>query len=458
MQLPNSLKAPGLIQSLQFFRNPTGFLDKIAQKYPDIFSGKFFVGQNCVFVQHPQGIEEFFNNERKKFGLCDNPSVQTLIGPYALTSLMGVEHKRQRKLMIPCFHGERMQSYGQQICDLTEKTLSEIPLGQTFSTHALMEDISLQVMLKVVFGIDSGETYDKLRQLLPLNLKLLTSPFVLSMVFFPFIKRYLGAWTPWGKFLQIRQEVDELIYAQIASCRAQPDTGRTDVLSLLIEAKDDEGQSMTDRELRDQLITLLFGGHETTVAAMTWALYWTHYIPKAGEKLRQELDSISENAEAMSIFKLPYLTAICKESLRYYHPGLIIFPRVVQESVEILGHRLEPGTRLIACTYLLHHREDIYPQHQKFIPERFIDKQYSPYEFLPFGGGLRRCIGETLAMFEMKLVVATVISRYQLRLEEHLPVGAKFRGFTLGPATEVNMSLTQKRGIQKSLETVASNS
>ena len=457
MQLPNSLKAPGLIQSFQFFRNPTGFLDKVAQKYPDIFSGKFFVGQDCVFVQHPQGIEEFFNNERKKFGLCDNPSVQTLIGPNAITSLMGVEHKRQRKLMMPCFHGERMQSYGQQICDLTEKILSEMPLEQTFSSHELMEDISLQVMLKVVFGIDSGETYDKLRQLLPLNLELLTSPFVLSMVFVPFIRRYLGAWTPWGKFVQIRQEVDELIYALIASRRNQPDPERNDVLSLLIEAKDEEGQSMTDRELRDQLITLLFGGHETTVAGMTWALYWTHYIPEIGEKLRQELDSLGENPQPMSIFKLPYLTAVCKESLRYYHPGLIIVPRVVQEPVEILGHRLEPGTRLIACTYLLHHREDIYPQNQEFIPERFIDKQYAPYEFLPFGGGLRRCIGEALAMFEMKLVVATIMSRYQLRLDERKPVGAKFHGFTLGPATQVKMSLTQKRRTQKSLETAASN-
>lgn len=457
MPLPNSLKTPALIQTLQFFSDPTGFLEKVARQYPDIFSGRFFAGQPCVFVQHPQAVEHFFHNERQKFGLCDNKSVQALIGKYALTSLMGEEHKRQRQFLMPPFHGERMCSYGQLICDLTEQTLSQQPLDKPFAAHAMMQDISLQVMLKVVFGLYSGERYQQLKHLLPLMLDLLASPLISTLVFFPFLQQDLGAWSPWGKFLRVRQQIDDLLYAEIASRRAQPDPERTDILSLLMAAKDQEGQSMTDQELRDQLITLLFGGHETTVSGMTWGLYWTHQKPEVGEKLRQELDTLGNSPEPMSIFKLPYLTAVCNESLRYYHPGLVIFPRVVKEPVELLGHRLEPGTSVIACTYLIHHREDIYPQHKEFRPERFLERKYSPYEFLPFGGGLRRCIGEALATFEMKLVLATILSRYQLTLKELKPVGAKFRGFTLGPANGVEMVLTEQRKSRKSLQTVASS-
>lgn len=445
MQLPNSLKTPVIIQTFQFFTNPTGFLEKVAQKYPDIFSGRFFVGQPSVFVQDPKGVEEFFSKERKKFGLCENPSVQTLIGKYALTSLMGTQHRRHRKLIMPCFHGERMRTYGQLICDVTEETLRQQPLNKSFSAHVMMEDISLQVMLKVVFGLYSGERYEQLRNLLPKLLDLLASPVISTLVFFPFLQKDLGAWSPWGKFLRVRQQVDELLYAEIASRRAQPNQERTDILSLLIEAKDEAGESMSDMELRDELITMLLGGHETTVAGMTWALYWSHYKPEVGVKLRQELDSLGSNTEVMKIFKLPYLTAVCNESLRYYHPGLIIFPRVVKEPVEILGHQLEPGTRIIACTYLIHHREDIYPQNKEFKPERFLEKQYSNYEFLPFGGGLRRCIGEAMSYLEMKLVLATIMSRYELAVTERKPVGAKFRGFTLGPATGVEMVLTKQR-------------
>ncbi|MGK7914647.1 MAG: cytochrome P450, partial [Prochloraceae cyanobacterium] len=345
--------------------------------------------------------------------------------------------------------------YGQLICDVTAETVSQQPLHQSFSAHALMENISLKVMLKVVFGLHSGERYEQLRHLLPKLLDLLASPVISTLVFFPFLQKDLGAWSPWGKFLRVRQQVDRLLYAEIASRRAHSDPERTDILSLLIEAKDEAGQSMTDVELRDELITMLLGGHETTVAGMTWALYWSHYKPEVGVKLRQELDSLDSNAEAMKIFKLPYLTAVCNESLRYYHPGLIIFPRVVKEPVEILGHQLEPGTRVIACTYLIHHREDIYPQNKEFKPERFLEKQYSPYEFLPFGGGLRRCIGEAMSILEMKLVLATIMSRYELAVTERKPVGAKFRGFTLGPATGVEMVLTEQRESRKSLQTVA---
>lgn len=440
MNLPNSLKIPSFLQTFQFFKDPTGFLDKLAQKYPDIFSGTFFGGQPSVFIHHPQAIEELFSNEKQKFNVCGNKSVQALIGKYAINTLVAEEHRRQRKLLMPPFHGERMRTYGEMIGNLTKEVMSRQPLNETFSAHAMMKEISLEVMLKVVFGLYSGKRYERLKHLLPLMLKLLASP----LVFFPFLQQDLGAWSPWGKFVRVRQEIEDLLYAEFAERRAETDAKRTDILSLLMEAKDEDGQSMTDEELRDELITMLMGGHETTVSGMTWSLYWTHQKPEIAEKLRQELKSLGNHPEPMTIFKLPYLTAVCNESLRYYHPGLVIFPREVKETVEILGHSLEPDTKVIACTYLLHHREDIYPQHKEFRPERFLEKKYSTYEFLPFGNGLRRCVGEALAIFEMKIVFATIMSNYKLSLEECEPVRAKFHGFTLGPATEVKMILKER--------------
>lgn len=457
MQLPNLLKAPSFVQTLQFFSDPVGFLEKVVQQYPDIFSGEFFAGQPCVFIQHPQAIEEFMTNERKKFALYENKSAQVLVGEYSLVSVTGEQHKRLRQLMMPSFHGERMRSYGQLICHLTEQIWSQLPFSQPFSAHTVMHEISMQVMLQVVFGLYSGERYQQLRHLLLLIIDVFASPQSSSFVFFPFLQKDLGAWSPWGKFVRLRQQIDELIYAEIASRRAQPNPDRTDILSLLMEAKDQEGQSMTDRELRDQLMSLVFGGHETTVSAMAWGLYWIHQKPEVGEKLRQELDTLGENPEPMSIFRLPYLTAVCNETLRIYHPGVLNFPRVVQEPVKLLGHRLEPGTIVVPCIYLIHHREDLYPQPKQFQPERFLERQYSAYEFLPFGGNLRRCIGEALAMFEMKLVLATILSRYQLALAERQPERPRFRGFTLGPANGVKMLITGRRAPQKPLQAVASS-
>ncbi len=440
MNLPNSLKTPSLLQTFQFFKNPTGFLDKLAQQYPDIFSGGFMDGQPSVFIHHPQAIEELTRNERQKFGLVENKSAQALIGKYAIVNLEGEEHRRQRKFLMPPFHGERMRTYGEMICNLTREVMSRQVLNETFSAHAMMKEISLEVMLKVVFGLSSGERYEKLKHLLPLLLKLLASP----LVFFPFLQKDLGAWSPWGKFVRVRQEIEDLLFAEFAERRAEKDAKRTDILSLLMETQDEDGQSMTDVELRDELITMVMGGHETTVSGLTWNLYWTHQKPEIAEKLSQELNSLGDNPEPMTIFKLPYLTAVCNESLRYYHPGLVNFARIVKEPMEILGHSLEPGTRVIACTYLLHHREDLYPQNREFRPERFLERKYSIYEFLPFGNGLRRCVGEALAIFEMKLVLATIMSNYELTLEEQEPVGAKFHGFTLGPATEVKMMLKDR--------------
>lgn len=196
---------------------------------------------------------------------------------------------------------------------------------------------------------------------------------------------------------------------------------------------------MTDLELHDELISLLIGGHDTTATAMSWALYWIHKLPEVREKLQQELAILDENPDPMEIFRLPYLSAVCSETLRMYPMTIHTLPRQVKSPVELMGYQLSPGTIVVGLIYLTHQREDIYPEPKQFKPERFLARQFSPYEYLPFGGGARRCIGLELAQFEMKLVLATILSDWEIKLADNRPVRPVRRWVTLGPAGGVKM-------------------
>ncbi len=454
MPLPHLLKTPSLVQKLHWVRDPVGFMENAAQQYPDIFTARIIgFGETVVFVNHPQAIQEILTHDRKKFVAVGetNRIGEPLMGKSSVLMLEGDRHKRQRQLLMPSFHGERMQSYGQLICNLSEKIFNQLPLDKPFLARNITQEISLEVILKAVFGLDEGEKIQKLRQLVPLSFDLFRTPLTSSLFFFPFLQQDLGAWSPWGKFLRDRQQIDQFIYAEIAERRQRKDPNSIDILSLLMSAQDDTDQSMTDQELRDQLATLILAGYETTASAMAWGLYWIHQKPLVLEKLLDELDTLGDLPDPMSIYRLPYLTAVCNETLRIYPVVMFSFPRVVQEPVELLGHPLDAGTVLLPSIYLTHQRKDLYPQPKEFQPERFIERQFSPYEFLPFGGGVRRCIGEALAIFQMKLVLATVLSRYHLALVDRRPEQPQRRGFTLAPASGVKMVITRRRVRQKSL-------
>jgi len=458
MQLPNTLKTPSFLQKLQWVADPIQYMKKAAQQYPDIFTAAVVgFGDTVVFVNHPQAIQEILTNDRNKFAALGelNKIMQPFLGNYSLLMLDGDRHKRQRQLMMPSFHGERMQVYGQIITNLTEQILSQLPLNKLFSARDITQDISRQVILKAVFGVYDGERFEQLKHLIPLLLDSFRSPLTSSLFFFSFLQKDLGAWSPWGKFLRDRSSIDKLLYAEIAERREKPDPKKIDILSLLMSARDEEGQLMTDGELRDQLITLMLAGYETTSTSMAWALYWIHHLPQVREKLLEELDALGDSPDPMSIFRLPYLTAVCNETLRITPILMFSFPRVVQKPCQLLGHSLEPGTVLLSSIYLTHRRKDLYPEPEQFKAERFLERQFSPYEFLPFGGGVRRCIGDALAMFEMKLVLATILSRYQLALADDQPEKLQRRGFTLAPANGVKMVITGRRARQESRATMA---
>jgi cytochrome P450 len=446
-QLPAGPQTHPWIQTYQWLKNPLGYMEECAKKYGDTFTlrvGPLFKPQ--VLISHPQGIQQIFTTDPKQLDSgAPAGSGAPLLGPNSLLSLEGKTHQRQRKLLTPQFHGERMLTYGELINDITKEVTSQWQIGEVFPVLSSMQEISFQVILKAVFGLKDGERCQKLKE----NLIGILNPkrplLRVAMIMFPFLRKDLGTWSPWGRYLQLRQQLDELIYAEIQERRSQSDPSRTDILSLMMAIRDEAGEPMTDIELRDELMTLLVAGHETTASSLAFALYWIHSQPGIYEKLLAELDSLGENPDPNAIFKLPYLNAVCSETLRFYPVAMLGLNRLVKSPLEISGYKFETGTIVIPCIYLTHHREDLYPDPQQFKPERFLERQFTPYEFLPFGGGNRRCIGMAFALFEMKLVLANVLSNWHLELAETEPVKPIRKGLLLGPGGGVKMVVKGKR-------------
>ena len=444
-KLPPESQSPLWLQTIQGIFSPMEFLEATRERCGDTFIMRSPGFPPTVVLSHPQAIQEVFTADPSVFDTAtSNKILQPLLGQYSLLQLDGAPHQRRRKLLMPPFHGERMRAYGQIICDITQEVMSQWTIGKPFSVRSSTQEISLRVILRAVFGIDEGERFDRLRKLLGSLMESFNSPWRSSFLLLKFLQRDLGPWSPWGHFLRQKQQVNELLIAEIRERQSQPNSSGEDILSLMMSARDEDGQPMTEAELRDELMTLLFAGHETTASALAWAFYWIHRLPEVREKLLQELDTLGQDADPNAIFKLPYLNAVCSETLRLYPIVLFTFGRTVKSSIQIMDYQFEPGTALAPCIYLTHHREDIYPESKRFKPERFLERQFSPYEYLPFGGGNRRCLGYAFALFEMKLVLASVLSQVELALADNRPVKPVRRGITFSPSGGVRMVVTKK--------------
>lgn len=452
MKLPDGPETSSMLQMMHWVAEPVGYLETNAQRYGEVFTARFRSLGAIVFFSHPQAVQEILTADARSFDAGRaNGILLPLVGENSLLLLDGDRHKQERKLLMPPFHGDRMQTYGRLIVEITRQVMSGWRVGEPFRVRSATQEMTMGVILNAVFGLSHGERYQQVRQVMGNVLDATGSPLTSSLLFFGILQQDWGAWSPWGRFLRQRAKLDELLYAEIRERRENLDVSRTDILTLLLSARDENDEPMTDKQLRDELVTLLLAGHETTATALAWALYWIHKLPEVREKLRQELDELGENPDPMAIVKLPYLNAVCQETLRIYPVALITFPRIVQSSFEVMGQKFEAETWLAPCIYLTHHREELYPEPHQFKPERFIERQYSPYEFFPFGGGNRRCLGLALAMYELKLAIATIVSEIDLELPDARPVKPVRRGVTLAPSNHLRLSVVGKRDSQQKL-------
>ncbi len=442
LTLPEGPPSHPLWQMMQWISQPIQMMNRCGQRYGDRFTLRLGNLGAIVFLSHPQAIQDVFTADPATFDIGQsNRLLIPLLGNTSIILLDGDRHQRQRQLLMPPFHGERMRAYGDLMQQITVAALADWTVGQTRPVRPLIQAISLEVILKAVFGVTDGPRYAALRQLLPHLLDMVGSPLRSSLLFLPNLQQDLGAWSPWGRFLRQRSQLDQLLYSEIAERRQQLDPDRTDILSLMLAARDEAGQPMTDAELRDELLTLLFVGHETTASAISWALYWIHRDSTVQERLVTELTTQADLWDGKTLGRLPYLGAICNETLRIYPIAPITFPRILRAPYSIRGETFPAGAWVAPCVYLTHRRPELYPQPEQFVPERFLERSFSPFEFIPFGGGNRRCLGMAFALFEMKYVLATLLTTAQFQLTNASPLRPSRRGVTLAPPDALSLKL-----------------
>jgi cytochrome P450 len=366
-------------------------------------------GMKFVMVGDPETVKAIFTAPPEVApSAAGNSPVRPIMGASSVVVLTGPEHMRQRKLLLPPFHGERMREYEQVILEATRRDMAGWPLGRPMRLQARTRAITLEVILRAVFGVDAqrmGPLKRAIEELMePVNL-LAVLRIALSR---PTQER------PQGAIGRALDSLDGLIFGELARRREVSDLEeRTDILSLLLQARDEEGRGMTDGELRDELVTLLLAGHETTATSVAWALERLTRHPEKLRRLVAEIDA-GESED--------YLNAVVSETLRV-RPVVPIVARSLQQDFELGGYRLPAGTTVAPAIWLTNHNPRVYQRPAEFMPERFLDSPPETFSWIPFGGGIRRCIGASFATLEMKLMLRTMLAE----LSPRLPDGARWR-------------------------------
>jgi cytochrome P450 family 135 len=360
-----------------------------------------------VFVSDPEAIKQVFTGDpRLLHAGAANLVLLPVLGEHSVLLLDEPEHMGQRKLMLPPFHGKRMKAYGDLMARVAAEEIDRWPTDAPVRMRPRMQAVTLEVILRAVFGVDEGERRNRLRDELRRTLNMLSDPrrAMFLVVLGPERLRKLR---PFRRYLQ---RVDELLFEEIRSRRSARDLAvRDDILSLLLQASDEEGRPMSDRELRDELMTLLVAGHETTATALSWAVELLARHPAELERLEADVAG-GDGA---------YLDAVIKETLRL-RPVIALVLRKLMEPMEIGGRLLPAGVSVAPSIYLVHRNPEVYPEPERFRPERFLEQPAGTYTWIPFGGGVRRCLGGAFAEFEMAVVLRELVARRNLR-----PVGRK---------------------------------
>lgn len=419
-QLPPGPRMPALLQTLGTWSRPTAFLERCRARYGTPFTIRLLGQPPVVMISDPEQIKQLFIAPPEVLHPGEGARIlEPLVGSRSVILLDEAPHLEQRKLMLPAFHGERMQRLAGLMGELATTEVESWPCDTPVELHPRLQRLTLEIILRAVFGLDRGSKLDSLRDLLTRILAFSESP--LSLL--PPPPRAIARFTPMAQFDRLKAEVDKLIYAVIEERRRQADEGE-DVLAMLLAATHEDGSPMSAEELRDELMTALVAGHETTASQLTWAFEAIAREPRVQERLRTE---IAANAGE------EYMTATINEILRHRPVLPNAEPRLVKEPVEIGGVRYPRGVALLANAYLLHHDPAIYPEPHAFRPERFLENPPGTYTWIPFGGGRRRCLGASFALLEMKIAIRAVLERYSLE-----PVGAKAertrrRSITISP-------------------------
>jgi cytochrome P450 len=427
--LPPGSSAPAFLQGFRYLADPLGFISRHRERYGDIFSVRFPFFGRIVYVASPELVKEVFTGSPAVFhaGEANATVLEPALGPSSVLTLDDEPHLRQRKLLLPPFHGERVRRYGELIAEVTRRDMETWPVGEPFALHPHTQRITLTVILRAVFGITDEARIDRATRLINEF-----SDRVTTITRMPFLRRGLGRHLgPWRRFARAREGLDAFIYEEIALRRNEAgSTDRDDVLSLLQQARHDDGSPMSDAELRDELVTVVGAGHETTATGLAWAMERLLRTPPVLERLR----------ESVAGGEHTYLDATVRETLRV-RPVVIDVARKLTRPAAVGGYELPAETFVLPAIAAVHFRDDLYPEPQEFRPERFLDGKADNYAWIPFGGGVRRCIGAAFAEYEMRIILREIVARAQLRAPELAPEKVATRHITLAPAKGTRVML-----------------
>jgi cytochrome P450 len=413
---------------------PLQFLESEWKRHGDLFSIKYPFFDRIAYVADPAGVKEIFTGDPARFHAGEGVvgMLGPIVGEQSLLTLDGPAHMEHRRLLLPPFHGERIERYAEVMVRAAEQELERWPVGKPFALRPAVQRITLEVILRAVFGVREEERLARFREVIP---RLGASSN--AIVWVPWLRRDLGRFSPWGRFLRRRNEMDSLLYDEIRERRADPDAaGRDDVLSLLVAARHEDGSPMSDVELRDELMTVLAAGHETTATALAWLFERVLRHPAVDLRIRE---AVADGAAGDD-----YLDAVVKETLRV-RPVVADVVRKLTADTEIKGHLLPAGSYVVPAVAIVHRRPDVYPEPHRFRPERFLDDAaVEPYTWIPFGGGVRRCIGASFAQFEIKTVLRTLASRVRLRAASPRPEVPRASHVTVVPSRGCRVVVEQR--------------
>jgi cytochrome P450 family 110 len=453
--LPAGPKQPALIQLYHWLNNTLPWLDRCAATYGDTFTMRLPGNPPFVITSNPDYIKAIFTADPAVLYAGEaNQFLESIAGKNSIMLQDGESHLRQRKLLLPPFHGERMQAYGDTMIVLTHQMLDSWQPGPSKSVLKEMREVTLKVIIRTIFGIGEGERFDEMKHMLTRLSQAMDNPF--SMLFslllkpatlralsdFSLRKQRLAGFTfqlgkllPWYSLASTLNELNELLYAEFARRRVNTAERGVDILSLLLEARHEDGSALSDVELRDQLITLLTAGHETTTTAISWVFYHLLKEPAVERRVRDELTRITEGRplQVSHLTQLEFLDATIKEAMRMYPVAHTLF-RKVKQPFRLGDHEIPAGAYVAPNIYLTHRNPHIYSKPLQFKPERFQGNRYSASEYMPYGGGTRRCLGAAFAHYEMKLILAVVLQRVDFSSEPSVKVSVGKNKIFLAPS------------------------
>jgi cytochrome P450 len=400
--LPPGPPLPRAVQTAFWARRAQRVLELCQARYGDMFTIRIAHEETWVILSDPAAVKQVFTGDPRLLHAGEgNRILLPVLGDHSVLLLDEDAHMEQRKLLLPRFHGKRMQRYAELMSRIAGEEIERWPVGQPYRLRPRMQAITLEIILRTVFGVYKGERLERLRDELRELLDLITDPkraTLLVLLGPERVRRF-------APFRRRMDRINRLIYEEIAARRAAEDLEqRDDILSLLLAARHEDGSPMSDAELRDELMTLLVAGHETTATALSWAV----------ERLVRHPDKLDRLTEEARSGEDAYLDAVIAETLRL-RPVISLVARHLVEPMEIGGRLLPAGITVAPSIYLVHRRPDVYPQPERFRPERFLDTPPGTYTWIPFGGGVRRCLGGAFAQFEMQIVLRELVRRRTVR-------------------------------------------